>query len=71
MIMKLGDCPVDVVRVPDTVNFGTREKAIFIENLAIQTTESTILQYFRAFGQISKVHLVRNPSTGISEGVGL
>lgn len=65
------ECPVNVVRVPDTVNFGTREKAIFIENLSPQTTEGTILNYFRSFGQIAKVHLMRNPSTGVSEGCGV
>ncbi|XP_031558236.1 polyadenylate-binding protein 1-like, partial [Actinia tenebrosa] len=68
---EIEECPVNVARVPDSVNFGTREKAIFIENLASQTTESTILNYFRRFGQIAKVHLVRNPSTGISEGCGV
>lgn len=62
---------VNIVQIPDTVKTGARERTLYLENLALQTTEGSIINYFRMYGHIAKVHLVRDRETGVSQSCGI
>lgn len=64
-------CEMNLVRIPDTVKTGAREKTLYLENLAPQTTEMALINYFRTYGHIAKVHLVRDRETGLSQRCGV
>lgn len=62
---------VNIIQIPDTVKTSAREKTLYLENLAPQTTEMSLINYFRTYGHIAKVHLVRDRNTGLSQRCGV
>jgi len=43
-------------------------KSLFVGNLNFQTTESELSDLFKAFGQVSRVNLVKDRETGRARG---
>jgi len=43
-------------------------KNLFVGNMSFQTTESELSELFRAFGQVSRVHIAMDRETGRARG---
>lgn len=43
-------------------------KNVFVGNMNFQTTEGELVSLFEPFGQIAKVHLMKDRETGLSRG---
>jgi len=45
-------------------------KNLFVGNMSFQTTESELSELFKAFGQVTRVHIAMDRETGRSKGFG-
>ncbi|MFZ0784968.1 MAG: RNA-binding protein, partial [Candidatus Acidiferrales bacterium] len=43
-------------------------KNLFVGNMSFQTTESELSELFKAFGQVSRVHIAMDRETGRARG---
>jgi len=47
---------------------GRKMKNLFVGNMSFQTTESDLTELFKAFGQVTRVHVAMDRETGRARG---